>query len=117
MELYEYWLDKKTASGWTTVLTLNLQAEYPALEERMDYLYRHKSTGELILHVQTYRDTPANFAWLVDHGGEHWSNVHIEGRIADYYVSHDDGETWQSITLNREPRASEYVKEELPGQA
>jgi hypothetical protein len=113
IEQYEYCLDKHSESGWKTVLTLYLQAEH-STEEKIDYLYRHKSKREMILHVLTYRDTPANFALIVDHGGEHWINVNIEGSISDYYVSHDDGETWQSITLYRAPIASEYTQEELP---
>ena len=112
MEQYAYHLDKRSESDWKTALTLYLQAEY-STEEKIDYLYRHKFKRELIVHVVIRRNTPDNFALIEDHGGAHWVNV-SEGSVSDYYVSHDDGETWESIALYRAPIASEYTQEELP---
>jgi len=86
-----YHVQRNTGAGWEDVLQLSLESGR-SWGDRIDLLYRHMSTSELLLHVE---------------GFGYWGDF-------EFYQSLDCGLTWNPIPLKREPNPTEYVKEELP---
>ena len=78
------------AGDWSNVLTLNLEGGRSWGDE-IDLLYRHKTCGELFVHV-------SGFGWWGD---------------AEYYRSVDGGVTWQPTHYKRSPDPILFNEERL----
>ncbi len=77
-------------AGWENVLELHLEGGRSWGDE-IDLLYRHKTCGELLVHV---------------YGFGYWGD-------AEFYRSVDDGETWQPTSNKRRPDPAIYNEERL----
>lgn len=83
-----YHVQRFDGSGWQDVLQLSLESGR-SWGDRIDLLFRHKTSPELILHIE---------------GFGYWGDF-------EFYQSLDDGLTWNPIPLKREPDAERYTKE------
>ena len=84
------YLQKLEGAGWVNVLELHLEGGRSWGDE-IDYLYRHRSRNELLVHVS---------------GFGYWGDT-------EYYRSTDGGSTWEPTQYTREPNPAEYTRESL----
>ena len=85
-----YHVQRNDGSGWQDVLQLSLESGR-SWGDRIDLLYRHRSSNELMLHIE---------------GFGYWGDF-------EFYQSLDCGLTWNPIAQKREPNPADYIKEEL----
>jgi hypothetical protein len=83
-------LQRLVSGTWMNVLELHLEGGRSWGDE-IDLLYRHKTSGALLLHVS---------------GFGYWGD-------AEFYASLDGGVGWEPTPYKREPDPHEYDKEGL----
>ena len=79
------------AKAWSNVFELSLESGRSWGDE-IDLLYRHRTRPEFVVHIS---------------GFGYWGD-------SEYYRSEDGGMTWAPYDIKLEPKAQDYIREELP---